>query len=230
MDELIEQTKLSLENKKISSKNFTKQIAFNAIPHIDVFVDEGYTKEEVKIVDEGEYRAMEAVNRQLDALRTVSDALFLSAGKLSREVVDPVFHVDGSERHHDAIVPLFSSHPQQRQRKLHILIRRENGDQMIELKNVPDVAGAPSGEAADAHSRDVFPSDDNLASAGSVDAGYQIQKRGLAASGGTHEGHGFTLLYIERDRVEGFHLDASLAVPLRNVTNLNHGCQKSPCI
>jgi len=52
MDELIEQTKLSLENKKISSKNFTKQIAFNAIPHIDVFSDEGYTKEELKMVNE----------------------------------------------------------------------------------------------------------------------------------------------------------------------------------
>ena len=52
MDELVEQTKLSLENKKINSKNFTKQIAFNAIPHIDVFVDEGYTKEEVKMVNE----------------------------------------------------------------------------------------------------------------------------------------------------------------------------------
>ena len=52
MDELVEQTKLSLENKKITSKNFTKQIAFNAIPHIDVFVDEGYTKEEIKMVNE----------------------------------------------------------------------------------------------------------------------------------------------------------------------------------
>ena len=52
MDELIEQTKLSLNNKKIISKNFTKQIAFNAIPHIDVFVEEGYTKEEIKMVNE----------------------------------------------------------------------------------------------------------------------------------------------------------------------------------
>ena len=52
MEELVEQTKLSLENKKISSRNFTKQIAFNAIPHIDVFVDEGYTKEEIKMVNE----------------------------------------------------------------------------------------------------------------------------------------------------------------------------------
>jgi len=52
MDELIEQTKLFLNKKEISSKNFTKQIAFNVIPHIDVFTDDGYTKEELKMVNE----------------------------------------------------------------------------------------------------------------------------------------------------------------------------------
>ena len=52
MDELIEQTKLALDGKKINSKNFTKQIAFNAIPHIDVFSDDGYTKEELKMTNE----------------------------------------------------------------------------------------------------------------------------------------------------------------------------------
>jgi len=52
MNELIEQTKLFLENKKIESKNFTKQIAFNAIPQIDVFTDDGYTKEELKMTNE----------------------------------------------------------------------------------------------------------------------------------------------------------------------------------
>ncbi len=52
MDELIEQTKYFLENKKIVSKNFTKQIAFNAIPHIDTFINDGYTKEELKMVNE----------------------------------------------------------------------------------------------------------------------------------------------------------------------------------
>ena len=52
MDELVEQTKQSLENKKINSKNYTKQIAFNAIPHIDAFADEGYTKEELKMINE----------------------------------------------------------------------------------------------------------------------------------------------------------------------------------
>jgi aspartate-semialdehyde dehydrogenase len=52
MDELIEQTKLFLENKEIKSRNFTKQIAFNAIPHIDLFADDGYTKEELKMSNE----------------------------------------------------------------------------------------------------------------------------------------------------------------------------------
>jgi len=52
MDELVEQTKLVLENKKTTSKNFTKQIAFNAIPHIDLFAEGGYTKEEIKMMNE----------------------------------------------------------------------------------------------------------------------------------------------------------------------------------
>ena len=52
MDELFEQTKDFLDNKKINSKNFTKQIAFNLIPHIDVFDKDGYTKEELKMTNE----------------------------------------------------------------------------------------------------------------------------------------------------------------------------------
>ena len=52
MDELISQTKEYLEEKKINSKNFTKQIAFNLIPHIDEFKEEGYTREEWKMISE----------------------------------------------------------------------------------------------------------------------------------------------------------------------------------
>ena len=52
MDELISQTKEILENKNVVSKNFTKQIAFNAIPHIDSFLENGSTKEEQKNHDE----------------------------------------------------------------------------------------------------------------------------------------------------------------------------------
>tara|TARA_A100000164_G_scaffold158027_1_gene140116 strand:+ start:193 stop:1182 length:990 start_codon:yes stop_codon:yes gene_type:complete len=52
MDELFTQTREYLDNKKIESKNFTKQIAFNLIPHIDTFVEDGYTKEEWKMENE----------------------------------------------------------------------------------------------------------------------------------------------------------------------------------
>ena len=52
MDELFDQTKNFLDKKDIVSKNFTKQIAFNLIPHIDVFDKDGYTKEELKMTNE----------------------------------------------------------------------------------------------------------------------------------------------------------------------------------
>jgi aspartate-semialdehyde dehydrogenase len=52
MTELEEQSKLVLNKQKVTSKNFTKQIAFNVIPHIDSFMKDGSTKEEWKMVVE----------------------------------------------------------------------------------------------------------------------------------------------------------------------------------
>ncbi len=52
MDELFNQTKRIYTNEELAPKKFTKQIAFNVIPHIDVFMADGYTKEEWKMVAE----------------------------------------------------------------------------------------------------------------------------------------------------------------------------------
>ena len=49
MDELFNQTRAIYVNDPIEKTKFTKQIAFNVIPHIDVFMDDGYTKEEWKM-------------------------------------------------------------------------------------------------------------------------------------------------------------------------------------
>ena len=49
MDELFTQTRGIYVNDPITNEVFTKQIAFNCIPHIDVFMDDGYTKEEWKM-------------------------------------------------------------------------------------------------------------------------------------------------------------------------------------
>jgi len=50
MDELAKQTADLLSGKPVENKNFSRQIAFNVIPQIDVFLDNGYTKEEMKMV------------------------------------------------------------------------------------------------------------------------------------------------------------------------------------
>ena len=49
MDELFDQTKSIFGNNPIKKKSFTKQIAFNVIPHIDSFLEDGKTKEEWKM-------------------------------------------------------------------------------------------------------------------------------------------------------------------------------------
>ncbi|HEY8950639.1 MAG TPA: aspartate-semialdehyde dehydrogenase [Rhizomicrobium sp.] len=52
MDELFTQTRAVFVTDPIETKKFTKQIAFNVIPHIDEFLDSGYTKEEWKMMVE----------------------------------------------------------------------------------------------------------------------------------------------------------------------------------
>lgn len=52
MDELYSQTKATYVNDPVKVEQFTKQIAFNVIPHIDRFMDDGSTKEEWKMVVE----------------------------------------------------------------------------------------------------------------------------------------------------------------------------------
>jgi len=52
MDELLNQTRDMLNFKDITPVVYPHQIAFNCLPHIDKFMDNGYTKEEIKMVNE----------------------------------------------------------------------------------------------------------------------------------------------------------------------------------
>lgn len=52
VNELTEQTKQVLANQPVISKVYPQQIAFNVLPHIDDFTENGYTKEEMKMVNE----------------------------------------------------------------------------------------------------------------------------------------------------------------------------------
>lgn len=50
IEEVVSQTSQLLNGKPIQTKVYPKQIAFNVLPQIDVFMDNGYTKEEMKMV------------------------------------------------------------------------------------------------------------------------------------------------------------------------------------
>jgi aspartate-semialdehyde dehydrogenase len=52
IDELLQQSRQLLDGKEITSKVFPWQIAFNCLPQIDVFLENGYSKEEMKMVNE----------------------------------------------------------------------------------------------------------------------------------------------------------------------------------
>lgn len=52
VDELEDQTRKNLNGKTVPAKKFSTSIAFNVIPQIDVFLEDGYTKEEEKMIEE----------------------------------------------------------------------------------------------------------------------------------------------------------------------------------
>jgi len=52
MQELANQSRLALEGRRICPHVYSHQIAFNVLPEIDVFLDNGYTKEEQKMLEE----------------------------------------------------------------------------------------------------------------------------------------------------------------------------------
>jgi aspartate-semialdehyde dehydrogenase len=65
IEELASQTAELLNGRPVKSAVYTRQIAFNVLPHIDVFQDNGYTKEEMKMVWETR-KIMEAPDIQVN--------------------------------------------------------------------------------------------------------------------------------------------------------------------
>lgn len=81
IDECLQQTRDILDGKKPTAKVYPHQIAFNVLPHIDVFEPNGYTKEEMKMVNETRkilgdpFIAVTATTVRVPVLRGHSEAL-----------------------------------------------------------------------------------------------------------------------------------------------------------
>lgn len=91
MDELFEQTRAIYVNDPVKPEKFTKQIAFNVIPHIDIFMDDGSTKEEWKMTVETRKILDPDIAVQATCVRV---PVFISHG----EAVNVEFEHDISER------------------------------------------------------------------------------------------------------------------------------------
>ncbi len=70
MDELFIQTQNVYANKKLKKEKFTKQISFNAIPHIGSFLENGNTEEEQKMIDETKKILDEGIKISATCVRT----------------------------------------------------------------------------------------------------------------------------------------------------------------
>jgi len=70
MDELFNQTQNIYANQDIKKEKFTKQIAFNAIPHIGSFLENGNTEEEQKMIDETKKILDEGIKVSATCVRT----------------------------------------------------------------------------------------------------------------------------------------------------------------
>ncbi len=70
MDELFNQTQNVYANQELKKEKFTKQIAFNAIPHIGGFLENGNTEEEQKMIDETKKILDEGIKVSATCVRT----------------------------------------------------------------------------------------------------------------------------------------------------------------
>lgn len=123
MEELLQQTEDLIQDKEIIPQAFSHQIAYNLIPHIDVFMENGYTREEMKMVHEtrkmfhDEDMAISATAVRVPVIRSHSEAITLETeSKLTAEEAREIFRnapsivvVDDPDNL-EYPMPLFTSH------------------------------------------------------------------------------------------------------------------------
>ena len=124
-------------------------------------------------------------------------ALFLSAAELPRIVVVTIGETDQFERQRHLGVALLFAVIVQQQRQFDILISRQNGHEIVELKDVTNVVRAPRRQARTRHVGHVDSADRQASGCRRIDTGNQIQQRRLAAAGRAHQRQKHPLVDIQ---------------------------------
>jgi len=99
--ELLEQTRAFLENRPVEKKVYPHRIAFNCLPHIDVFLENGYTKEEMKMVNETR-KIMEDDSIAVTATTIRVPVIYSHSESINIETEQPISAADVRELLQDA--------------------------------------------------------------------------------------------------------------------------------
>src|ERR1700739_313664 len=109
----------------------------------------------------------------------------------------------------------------QQQRQFHILKRREHRDEVVHLKDEPDMAGAPFRQLARRHVRDFIAGNGDLSACRDVQTAQEVEQSSLARAAGSHEGNKLTLRHVEIQALQDVDFLATPAIRFVEITNLN---------
>src|SRR5208337_5340461 len=110
------------------------------------------------------------------------DPLLLAAGELARIVVLALLEANDSQRRHHVLASLAARKAGQEKRQLNVLERGQYRDQVVGLKDEPDIVGAPAGDLGLGEVAENLAVDGDLALGRPVKPRDQVQERGLARS------------------------------------------------
>src|SRR5262249_43495337 len=99
--------------------------------------------------------------------------------------------------------------------------RRQHREQVVELEHESDMVGAPLREVALTHGGDVFASHHDAPAGAVIDTGHDVQQRGLARPGRTHDGDELSLGDTHADAVKRTNLELIALVDARDVLDGN---------
>ena len=154
-------------------------------------------------------------------------SLLLTARHLTWVVVGPVKQIDGLQCDLNTFSTFAGRHRQQQQRQFDVLIGGENGDEIMGLEDVAHAGCPPVGQLCTRQIRNVDSVDHDAAAVRLVDAGDQVQQRGLSGAAGSHQRNELALFNVHRHGVQRRNRLAAFVELFRHIPDLNQchiGC------
>ena len=150
-----------------------------------------------------------------------ADPLLLAARELPRIVLRAVLEAHDRERRRHVAPPVGAPQRREQQRQLDVLLRRQHRQQVVELEDEADVAGAPACQPPARQVIDAVPGDGDRALRRRVESAHQVQQGRLARPRGPHQGEEVALRDLDIDAPQ--HVDPLRSAPehLVDVANVD---------